>query len=280
MTRAPSATTILAQVKTRTGLRVFIDSELPGWAPWLTLAAAEVQRHAWDTHLLKTEGDLIKDIRNFASEFVAGVGPDAERLFMPFLQQLPDRALHGDLPAIEPFTTNPGELPFSHEQLRDRMPSRVLIGLIGALGLRQQLVATGKRKHGRAKNVRLEWALTEVANALLPFVKTRSFEGDQVGDVVAPAVHHRDPSFPSDGFRREPLSLALVAVVAIYLSLPNRKDPEQATTKPSAPADPERLRIPSTLLKETTERLREVAKKRAADAQRIDQLLEHTPRGG
>jgi hypothetical protein len=295
--RQLSATTVPDRIKTRTALREFVLSELPGWGPWLDLAAAEVQRDAWDFHLLKTEGELAADIRNFAAEFVNGIGPDAETLFLLFMQQLPARALHEgrgsrkgkrllvsrpgarrprqrltgiDQPAIEEFTHARGELPFSHQDLVTRMPSRVLIGLIGALGLRQQWAASGKIKPGRAPDFRLNRAIEEVRQALLPFVKTRSFRGTKVGQPVAPERHQMDPTFRENQLRSQPLSIALVAVVAIYLSQPNRRDPESRKSKLRASKDSERLTISPSGLKETMDRFSALAKAHAVLPPELD----------
>ena len=140
------------------------------------------------------------------------------------------------------------------------MPSRVLIGLLGALGLRQQLMATGKRRKGRGKNVRLVWALEWVRDGLLPFVRTPNFVGGCAGDVVVPPEGPLDSTVPVAALRRAPITMVLGALVAIYLSLPNRSDPEGRARKDQTPGDPEKLKIPSTLLEETTDALRKLAK--------------------
>jgi len=250
MVPSPTSSNILTVAKTRTELRAFILTELPGWDHWLTLAAAEVQRQAWDEHLLKTEDQLITDIRKFAAEFAAGVGPDAKRFFMPFMQQRPDYPLDRDHAALEPFMHTAGDLPFSHADLAGRMPSRVLIGLIGALGLRRHELQTGERKPGRPPDRRLAHALDWVFSALVPFV--RGYGGD-AGKLVVPDESHRDVAVPEDAHRRRPVPLALAAVVAVYLSLPNRGDTD-------APAVPEQLELGPNALKDTSDRLRELAR--------------------
>jgi hypothetical protein len=250
--RRLTAMNVLDRVKTRTELRDFVFRELPGWEPWLTLAAVEVQRNAWDAHLLKTEGELIEDICSFAAEFVAGFGAEADRFFLPFAQCRPDYPLGGDLPASEAFTRNAGDLPFSHADLGDRVPSRGLIGLIGALGLRQR-----DRKSGRPENRRLTWALDRICTELLPFVDSPGHRGSEAGERVAPEEGQRDPSIPPGEYRQEPVTMTLAAVVAIYLSLPNRGDHD-------AGDDPEQLAFSSGLLKETTNRLRRLAREHEA----------------
>jgi predicted component of type VI protein secretion system len=62
--------------------------------------------------------------------------------------------------------------------------------------------------------------------------------------------------------------MSLAAVVAIYLSLPNRGDPD-------APADPEQLELPASVLKDTLARLRDHAREYRTDvAARLERKLE------
>jgi hypothetical protein len=241
---ALTASKVLTKVKTRDGLREFVLRELPGWEPWLTLAAADIQSRAWDEHLLKTERELLEDIQAFAAEFVTRVGADAERFFRSFTQRRPLHDIDGDLPAAEAFTNAPGSMPFCHADLGDALPSRALIGLIGALGLRQQ-----ERKTGRTENKRLIWALDWVCLDLMPFVKSERYEGGRAGEPIAPLEYDREPSFPIDRYRRAPLTMTFAAVVALYLSLPNRTDPD-------APADASKLELAASALDEATARLR------------------------
>ncbi len=245
-----TASNVLTHAKTRTALRDFILSELPGWDPWLTLAAAEIQRKGHDEQLLKTERDLVRDVTTFAEEFAASLGPDAERFFMPFMQRRPDYPLEREHAASEPFTRSPGDLPFSHADLGDKLPSRVLIGLVGALGLRRHQVATGNRKDGRNANLRMAAALDWVCADFHAFIDAPALPDLNVETTVAPQPHLRDPSVPETALRRAPPSISLAAVVAVYLSLPNRNDPD-------APEDPEQLELPANCLKDTLDRLRQ-----------------------
>lgn len=270
-TRAPSATTILKRARTRTELRAYVLSELPGWGPWLDLTAAELQCDMWDNAQFKTEAELLEDIRTFAAEFVAGLGSEAEVLFKLFLQQAPDGPLHQDQPAIEPFTHDRGEFPFSHYDLRQRMPSRTLLGLVGALGLRRHWTNTGRIKAGRTPNIQLTKALEKVRESLFPFVKTPSYAGARANEVVAPERHHWERGANESSFRKKPLSVALVAVVAIYLGLPNRRDPELRKGGMSPPADPERFTAPGTLHEETMARLRAMMAGEKEDAAKREQ---------
>jgi hypothetical protein len=241
-----TATTILTHTKTRDDLLAFILRELPGWQPWLTLAAADIQSSAWDDHLLKSTAELTSDIQAFASEFVKDVGPErAERFFRPFTQQRPNYdALATNLPASEAFTRAPNEMPFSHADLGDKLPSRALIGLLGALGLRQQETRAGKKENWRMTRA-LEW----VHRDLMPFVKADAHVGAKVGEPVAPEESQRDPALPLESYSRAPLTRTLAAVVAIYLSLPNRTDPDAGT-------DPNQLILAPSALSEALRRLR------------------------
>ncbi len=218
MAKHLTASNVLERMVTRDELRAFILQELPGWDDWLTAAAASIQWSAWDEYSLRSEKEVNADIATFAEEFVQEVGDKAGEIFLPFLQRMPLHDLQGELPAAEPFTHSRGPMPLSHAELGDAQPSRALIGLIGALGLLRSW-----KRSGRRADLRRQLALAWVAEQLVPFVASERYSGTCAGLPVVPAMY---ADHVVTAPRTARVSWRLAALVGLYLSLPNRTDPD------------------------------------------------------
>lgn len=206
-------------IKTRTDMRAYLVSELPGWDQWLIVMAATVNWTAWDETVLRSQRELLDDLARFLEEWVSSVGPAAHGLFLPFAQRRGPFSPEKDYPAAEPFANWQEDLMSRGQGLvsvllrQKAMPSRFLLGLAGAVGL------VGHERHrGRAPDSRLDDALELVVRDLLPFVR-------RTGPVVPPP-DYTDPGFNTAKARKAPVPIELVAVVAKFLSLPHRSDPE------------------------------------------------------
>ncbi len=208
-------------------MRTYLLGELPGWGEWLTVAAASIQSQAWNDGLLRSEEELLSDLAGFLQEWVEAIGErDAARLFLPFAQKRPEVNLSGDHSAVEPLTDAPTGVIFSHRDLaqlitlKGAVPSRALIGLAGAVGL-----VCARARRGRPPDTRLESALGWVESDLFPYLKSSVYTGAKAGAPVLPEMYE-DGDFNPKNARTRPVSFALLAVVARYVSLPNRTDPD------------------------------------------------------
>ena len=95
-------------------------------------------------------------------------------------------------------------------------PSPIMIGFLGALGLRLR-----ERRRGAKGDPRIKRAIEEVVEHLGPFLDA----GPSAGKPVLPKLYG-DDRFATSGARKAPVTLKLAAEVAIYLSAPAEEDEE------------------------------------------------------
>lgn len=238
----PTATTILRSARTRTELRAFIESELPGWSDWLTTAQATIQWRAQDLSL-RPEGELRNLVLARLDEWYAGDASAIDAASWALAQLRPAFDPNEALTALRQL--GPGDhlgpdAPFAaHRAARLRAPQD-LVALLGALA-----VVRAQDRPGRRPNLRLAWAIEAVIEDLAPYSPQG---GGRAGPVIPPQQQDRLP--PPEALRTKPITLALVAVVAVYLSLPNRNDPEY-DPEPGYTPDPELLVLAPHLHRDT-----------------------------
>ncbi len=266
--RRPSISKAHQTLRTRDELRAFLLTELPGWDTWLTVRAAQIQQRAWDEVLLRPEEDLIQEIARCLDEIVRLFGKEGERVFLPYAQLRPEfepakargatvAAQETRRPSADATTTNAltwQTLARVFNQI-GRLPSPAFVGLLGAW-------AVVRRRHqaGRPRNHRLDHALEHVIDDLAPFSRSRLLRRSESPPVVPP--HDcRDEGITQ--YRSTAVPVKLCALVAVYLALPNREDPEYVETD----ADPTKHLLPSHAVKDAEKEFSARLKLRAEKSQ-------------
>lgn len=275
--RSTTTSSAVKELTSRDELRQFIVSEIPGWDNWLTVSAAQIRMRCQDEFLLRSERDILAEIAEQVDQIADSLDERVDAYFLPCAQLRPsfspnyavlepsrvatlaERAKHralGGPPTWEQLTRS-----LTRDGVR---PAVNLINLLGALA-----VVRRRRRPGRPKNFRFDLALDYVARDLAPYVTTKSAR-DQSAEApddedylditdeatkptpVTPPDHANVAGLVDADFRQEPISFRSCALVALYLSLPARQDPEYDY----ANADPAKHAFTETQLKDAEKALR------------------------
>jgi hypothetical protein len=117
--------------------------------------------------------------------------------------------------------------PFSHHELGGKVVSRDLIGNLLAYALR----ARTPPDQGAGLQQRRRWAAQMVACDIGPFIRAQLRPAEK----VLPDQELRDPSFDEANARATAVSVALGAVITVFLGLPYEDSPDWAPERQLTP---------------------------------------------